>query len=458
MQSQVSRVRAYVSLVSDVATTIVAFYAAIGLRYSLGGWSVDASVYGVLLGLILVLWIFVLRMTGCYERTRSYSFREISLRILSGLLLAHLALSLVLFYAQAVFISRGFTAIFFIVNYVMILLGRLVARRFLRGQIQRRTIVLGTGPQAREFAETLRREEGHEIIGFVRGPSEQAGAESLGGTEDIKRLVTEHSPIDELAVALSVDQWPQIRAAVRECEDRGISVRQVLFGLGSDQKVFHLERVGQFSLLTARPGTATELGLVVKRAMDIGVSLIGLLITATIFPFVALAIKLTSKGPVLFGQDRVGLNGRVFKIYKFRTMAAGAHEMRSELAHLNEATGPHFKIKKDPRVTSVGRWLRRMSMDELPQFWGVFVGHMSVVGPRPFPREEVHDKENSHIRRLSIKPGITGIWQTSGRSEVNDFERIVEMDEFYIRNWSIWLDIKILLKTIPAVLRGSGAV
>jgi exopolysaccharide biosynthesis polyprenyl glycosylphosphotransferase len=195
----------------------------------------------------------------------------------------------------------------------------------------------------------------------------------------------------------------------------------------------------------------------VKRLLDILISGIALLIFLPFFLITAIAIKLTSSGPVFFVQERIGLNKRRFRVYKFRTMVPDAEKKQAELEFLNEVSGPIFKIKKDPRVTSVGRILRKLSIDEVPQLFNVLKGDMSLVGPRPLPIKDYNGfSEDWHRRRFSVRPGITCLWQVNGRSSL-PFERWMEMDMEYIDKWSLWLDLKILAKTFPSVLRGSGA-
>jgi lipopolysaccharide/colanic/teichoic acid biosynthesis glycosyltransferase len=184
-----------------------------------------------------------------------------------------------------------------------------------------------------------------------------------------------------------------------------------------------------------------------------------LLITGPLLMLPAvLLIKLTSKGPIFFRQQRSGLNGAPFTIYKFRTMVTNAEQIQHELAAMNEMTGPVFKVTKDPRVTPVGRWLRKFSVDELPQLFNILRGEMSLVGPRPLPVDEIKRiNDMAHRRRLSVKPGLTCLWQVSGRNEIKEFKDWVRLDLEYIDNWSLWLDLKILLRTIPAVFSGAGA-
>jgi exopolysaccharide biosynthesis polyprenyl glycosylphosphotransferase len=197
--------------------------------------------------------------------------------------------------------------------------------------------------------------------------------------------------------------------------------------------------------------------MMIKRVIDIIGGLVGLLITAVLTPFVAIAIRLDSPGPIFFAQTRIGKNGRRFKIYKFRSMYIDAEERKKELEAQNEMSGLMFKMENDPRITKVGKFLRKTSIDELPQFWNILKGDMSLVGTRP-PTEDEFEQYNSHYRRrISMTPGLTGLWQISGRSDISDFDEVVKLDLEYIDNWSVGLDIKILFKTVGAVLRGRGS-
>ncbi len=214
---------------------------------------------------------------------------------------------------------------------------------------------------------------------------------------------------------------------------------------------------GLSALVVMRPRLALP-QLALKRIFDLIVSLVGLLALAPVFGAIALAVKIDSRGPVFFRQQRVGVGGRLFSIYKFRTMVADAEERKDRFEHLNQyKDGKFFKIKNDPRITRVGHFLRRTSLDELPQLINVARGEMSLVGPRPPVPEEVADYEERHLQRLSVTPGITGLWQINGRSDVLDFEEVVRLDLEYIKTWSLWKDLAILVKTLPAVFQANGA-
>ena len=201
----------------------------------------------------------------------------------------------------------------------------------------------------------------------------------------------------------------------------------------------------------------TRAARVAKRAIDVVGSVVGLVTLAPVFAATALAVRVTSRGPIFFAQDRCGLGGEVFRFYKFRTMVLDAEELKAELEHLNEMQGPVFKIASDPRITRLGAVLRKLSIDELPQLWNVLKGDMSLVGPRPPMPEEVEQYTSHHAQRLGVIPGITGLWQVSGRSEIPEFERWLELDLEYAQTWSLWLDLVILLKTPIVVLTTRGA-
>jgi exopolysaccharide biosynthesis polyprenyl glycosylphosphotransferase len=270
--------------------------------------------------------------------------------------------------------------------------------------------------------------------------------------------VISREPVDEVIVALPISRYgPLVETIVRICEEQGIIVRlsTEMFNLHiAKSRVDEIDGVG---IVTIRSGPQDSWQLGVKRLMDILGSATLLLVLLPLFAVVAFLIRLDSSGPVFFYQERVGLNKRRFQLVKFRSMFDGANHQQHRLENLNEADGPVFKIKKDPRVTRVGRFLRRFSIDELPQLFNVLQSDMSLVGPRPLPVRDVERiEQHGHKRRFSVRPGITCLWQVNGRSNIN-FDHWVRLDLEYIDGWSLGLDMKILLRTIPAVLKGSGA-
>jgi exopolysaccharide biosynthesis polyprenyl glycosylphosphotransferase len=274
---------------------------------------------------------------------------------------------------------------------------------------------------------------------------------------ELQQLI-DHQPVDEVFVALSRAKYNDlIEMIVATCEEQGIIVRVQSATFNLKFARWRSDELDGEPFVTIQSGPSNEWHLVTKRLIDILGSAILLLGLAPIFVIVALLIKLDSPGPVFFTQNRVGLNRRRFRLFKFRTMAESAEQMQHELEHLNEAGGPVFKIRNDPRVTPIGRFLRRFSIDELPQLFNVLKGEMSLVGPRPLPLRDVERINTQwHKRRFSMKPGVTCLWQVNGRSDVS-FEDWVVMDLEYIDKWSLTLDMKILLQTVPTVLKGSGA-
>jgi exopolysaccharide biosynthesis polyprenyl glycosylphosphotransferase len=265
-------------------------------------------------------------------------------------------------------------------------------------------------------------------------------------------------PVDEVLVALPMDKYgPLIEAIVRQCEEQGIIVRVRTEMSGLQIGRSYMDELHGVPVLTVQSGPVDGWQLIMKRIIDILGSAGLLLVLLPLFAIAALLIKFDSRGPILFAQERVGYNKRRFKVLKFRTMSVDAEKQQHIYEHLNEVEGPVFKIKKDPRITRVGAFLRRFSIDELPQLVNVLKGDMSLVGPRPLPVRDVERIDKQwHRRRFSIKPGITCLWQVNGRSNIG-FNDWVRMDLDYIDKWSLGLDLLILMKTIPAVLKGPGA-
>jgi len=267
-----------------------------------------------------------------------------------------------------------------------------------------------------------------------------------------------NEPVDEVLVALPIDKYgPLVETIVRRCEEQGIIVRVRTEMSRLQVARSYVDDLQGVPVMTIQSGPVDSWQLIMKRVIDIAGSATLLLALAPLFAVVAWLIRMDSTGPVFFMQERIGFNKRTFRLIKFRTMVDGADEQQSKLEHLNEVAGPVFKIKSDPRITGLGKFLRRFSIDELPQLVNVLKGDMSLVGPRPLPlRDFDRFDTQSHKRRLSVKPGMTCLWQVNGRTNVN-FDHWVQMDLEYIDNWSLGLDMKILLKTIPAIVKGSGA-
>lgn len=456
--------RAAVAAFLDIIATALAFAGAMLVRRGLGGWSLTTPAeYAVVLGGLLAIQTAMLAAFGCYGKR---SLGGLLLRIGEALVLSHLCLAVITFYAKAHFISRGVVLLLFPLNYFAILVLRVGIVRLIFGNVRPRVLIVGSGESAVSLARTLGPSSGHEIVGFIdaRGSVRQQtgdGADGawgpvLGGPSDVAYILVANAPVDSVAIPADAD-GDVTRLVYAVCRDRGVEVMRMLDPPDGANRTVSVELVGDGHALVERSSRAGAFSLFLKRLMDIIGAVVGLVMIAPFVPLIALLIKGSSKGPVLFRQRRVGLNGRIFDLHKFRTMVDGAEGMRDDLLHMNETNGPHFKIENDPRLTVVGRLLRRTSLDEFPQFWNVLKGDMSLVGPRPLPVKEVKQHDSDHCRRLRMRPGITGMWQTCGRSRIADFTDIVRLDDEYIRNWSIWLDVRLILKTIPAVLSGRGA-
>lgn len=292
----------------------------------------------------------------------------------------------------------------------------------------------------------------------------------VAGGEDFVSWVREHA-IDEAFIYVDHLDDKLVTEAVSELEQMGIPVtmnlpsverlEKRLDSLFDEQYTPKIEKEldynGYVPVLTMGPPVQKMRYMALKRVMDILGGIVGCVFALVFYVFVGLAIKLDSPGPILFAQERIGKNGRKFKIYKFRSMYQDAEERKKALMAQNEMNGLMFKMKDDPRITKVGKFIRKTSIDEFPQFWNVLKGDMSLVGTRPPTVGEFKEYSNYHKRRLSMKPGITGMWQVSGRSDITDFEEVVRLDCSYIDNWSFWLDIKILIKTFAVVLKHEGA-
>jgi exopolysaccharide biosynthesis polyprenyl glycosylphosphotransferase len=293
-------------------------------------------------------------------------------------------------------------------------------------------------------------------------PSVEVVAELSLGEAPLQQLVQmlhEHSANGVIISARHI-YFEQVESAIKTCELEGVEAWLVADFFGTQISCARFDELLGYPLLVFRTTPETSWQGVIKQLMDFfgALVLLVLLLVIPVIPLIALAIKLTSPGPVLFRQKRSGLNGAPFTLYKFRTMVTNAEQFKHELEAMNEMSGPVFKVTNDPRVTPIGKFLRRYSLDELPQLFNVLRTEMSLVGPRPLPVDEVKRFESlAHRRRLSVKPGLTCLWQISGRNQISDFKEWVRLDLEYIDHWSLWLDFKILVRTIPAVFAGTGA-
>jgi exopolysaccharide biosynthesis polyprenyl glycosylphosphotransferase len=333
-----------------------------------------------------------------------------------------------------------------------------------RGRNIRHILIVGTNGRAHGFAEdlALHPEWGYHLQGFIDDQwwfekTSECGV-LLGGFEAMPTLLRV-LPVDEVIVALPLASfYRQVEEIVKTCSRHGITVRSIGKFFDQEETKRAAFARGILGSLTLHDESWDARASMIKRLTDIIVSATLLLIFSPLLLIAAILIKLTSDGPIFFIQTRMGYGKRPFRILKFRTMVQNAEKLMTQIEHLNETQGPAFKLKNDPRITALGRFLRKTSIDELPQLINVLVGDMSLVGPRPLPLRDYQGfSEDWHRRRFSVKPGITCLWQVMGRSSIG-FDEWMALDMRYIDQWSVWLDIKILFQTIPAVFRGSGAV
>ena len=337
-----------------------------------------------------------------------------------------------------------------------------------RGHLRRYSVgveqmlLVGAGDVGRMVMRTVaaRPDFGYQMIGFLddnpaKGTTDIGPFRALGAVDNLSQIL-ETNKVDTVIICLPWQSHRMIQRLLRTCESCHIRAQVVpdLFQLTKNQ--VHVEELNGIPLISTRDISIRGWNLLVKRAFDL---VLGTAFSIVALPFIlliALAIKLDSRGPVFYMQTRIGKNGEPFRCYKFRSMVEGADDLRQEISDLNEASGPWFKVRNDPRRTRVGRMIRRYSLDELPQLINVLRGEMSLVGPRPNLPEEVDQYQEWHKRRLTVSPGITGLWQVSGRSDLT-FDEMVLLDIYYVENWNIILDLSILLRSLPAILRGRGA-
>jgi exopolysaccharide biosynthesis polyprenyl glycosylphosphotransferase len=359
-------------------------------------------------------------------------------------------------------VTVALLGVFWLLASVWLFAWRVVKRVALRrvrlsGRNIHHVIIIGAGPRGQHLADILHNhpELGFNLLGFV----DDVKAPGVIGPFDNVAQILHDNVVNEIMIALPIkSHYEEVSEIIRIAEDQGIVVRL-------DSELFDLrlararaEQLDGAPVLTLYTGPPRNWRSDCKRLMDVIGATAMLVLLSPLMLLIALLIKLTSPGPVFFVQERLGLSKRRFPMFKFRTMVVNAEERQKELEAMNEASGPVFKMRSDPRVTGLGRWLRKTSLDELPQFFNVLRGELSLVGPRPLPvRDFERFDEYWFNRRFSVKPGITCIWQVSGRSETS-FDGWIKQDLEYIDNWSLALDLKLLLKTIPAVLRGTGAM
>ncbi|HXI14182.1 MAG TPA: sugar transferase [Thermoanaerobaculia bacterium] len=481
MLKQQARLIARVVYLADLSLTSIAFFAAFFIRdfilpitspstFPTGLYPL--SDYLRIYPLVLIVWSILFFSHNSYHSHRTVSVRREAQSTLHIVGLGTAILATTAYLVPIRELSRSWFVLFALLAATLLLLEKIVLRllaRYVRarGLNYRTVLIVGTGKRATEIAHLITQHKywGYKILGFVSDGHHLSNGwaryRTFGSIGELRGLLDrgvelDGEAIDEIVFAVTRRKLDQLTSVFKYCEELGIRARVAMNFFQNRVARVELEELEGVPFLTFTTTPSNEAQLAFKRIFDVAISLMLLVLSAPVLLFAALAIKLTSPGSVVFKQDRLGLNGRLFTLYKFRTMIEDAQARFAEVSHLNEMDGPVFKSRMDPRVTGVGRLLRKFSFDEIPQLWNVLKGDMSLVGPRPPIPEEVGSYQRWHRRRLSMKPGLTCLWQISGRNDI-DFDRWMKLDLQYIDNWSPGLDMKILLRTIPAVLLGRGA-
>jgi exopolysaccharide biosynthesis polyprenyl glycosylphosphotransferase len=411
--------------------------------------------YAVLYLILIPAGPLILEEQGFYARPLLCSRRATAWLLFKSCVWMCLGLILALFFLQML-IARWVVIWFGFISFGLVLAKEEVLQwarrsRVGREQARRRFILVGSGEETGRMGAELRAKLGEEVEILATLDLRQASVERL------VELLHEQA-VNGVILSARHAYFEQVEAAIRACELEGVEAWLVADFFRTQISRTSFDDLYGWPVLVFRSTPEASWQGMVKQLLDFFGALGLLVLLALPLGVVAVVIKLTSPGPVLFRQQRAGLNGRPFTIYKFRTMVSNAEQLKHELAAMNEMSGPVFKVSADPRVTGVGRVLRKYSVDELPQLWNVLRGEMSLVGPRPLPVDEVKQfSDLAHRRRLSVKPGLTCLWQISGRNDVSDFRDWVRLDLEYIDHWSLWLDLKILCRTVPIVLTGAGA-
>ena len=458
-----------VMIFSDLCIVLATFFLGILLRNNLTHFYDEIGIYFVLLPTLLITWGVLLYYFGMYYSFRTKQISDVLFIIIETTFVGIGFFGSFLFITKILSISRlqigySFLLAAFFISIEKIFLIKYFRYQRKKGINTRNFLIVGTGKRAQHFINMINNhaEWGIKAIGLVDDDTSRVsgtmyGHKVLGTIDDIPNIIHNHV-VDEVLFVVPRSWLNKIEKVISYvCEVEGIKVNIALDLFEHRLSKAKYSYLDTLPLLTFDRAPDELIQLLIKRLFDLFSSIIAIILLSPVFLITAIIVKVSSKGPIFFRQQRCSLNGRRFTLYKFRTMVVGAEAKLKELLAYNEMQGPVFKMENDPRLTKVGKFLRKFSIDELPQFWNVFRGDMSLVGPRPPLPAEVDKYEPWQRRRLSMRPGITCLWQACGRNKINDFDEWMELDLEYIDNWSLWFDFKILLKTVPVVLFGIGA-
>jgi exopolysaccharide biosynthesis polyprenyl glycosylphosphotransferase len=472
-----SKLLSTVTLLQDLLVLCVAFGAAYLLRSLLVRFEFfnsrlpgiyPFSHYVPLLVGLLALWAITGYFGSFYRDLELSNPVRVGAKLLYQLLVVLMLAYAGLYLFRRGDISRTFVMVVGAVSFALLLGGRAISHSgvyWMRERLNRYHyyLIVGCGSRAREVAGLIEesRSAGLRLIGFIDpefgdgSRPERIGQYAVYALGALESVLQKHV-VDEVVFAVTMQELARLEPVLLHCANLGIKVRVQLEFLPAAYSRVYLEKFRDVELLSLSSAPESDLLLFFKRVFDVVFAAASLVLLSPLMLTIAAAIRITSPGPVLFRQTRCGLGGRRFTLHKFRSMINNAEQLKAELHQLNELDGPVFKISQDPRITPVGRWLRRFSIDELPQLWNVLRGDMSFVGPRPAIPEEVEQYEPWQRRRLRMRPGLTCIWVLEGRNQL-DFNSWIQLDLAYIDTWSLWLDAKIVFRTIPIVISGRGA-
>ncbi len=473
MLRQHPKILSFTAQLLDIFTNTIAFFISFLVRHLFIKWvqygeRISIQPFWSLLFLFLFVWYILLYWQKVYGPQRLISFKSLFFKIFNTTVLATLISIVIIYLFKRTELPRTLVLTFSVVSFTFLIIEKFLWFKLLeylrsKGKGYSNVIIVGATEIAKQFVDSVNHfsDWGVTIVGFLvretnRNIFSYCNAPILGNCQSLSTVLHQH-PVDEVIFALPINEFENMREMMEICELEGVKTRilsNLFSGLVSKAEA---DIIHGIPIITYSPAPRSAVQILLKRTIDICLSSITLIILAPLFVIIALAIKLTSSGPVFYPWKVMGLNKKPFTGYKFRTMVENADEMKEKLVDKNEMNGPVFKMQDDPRVTKLGKFLRKYSLDELPQFWSVLRGNMSLVGPHPPLQTELRRFDGWHRRKLSVKPGITCLWQINGRANISDFDEWVKMDLEYIDNWSLWLDFKILLKTVPAVLSRRGA-
>lgn len=481
--NRLRRLRRFGRVLLDFALANAAFFLACYMRYKLNWGSdeqaiADYSDYmpaqlAFAFGLVLIL-----QTRGYYSSRRITGLVDEFTAIFKAVLLMVAALVVLLFLSRQLFFSR--IVFIYLIPVTLLLMGleRYIIRRVYRqlwerGIGTRKLLVIGATDAARRVMDSIvdRPNLGYHLVGYIdnmlrfsrwimpvkyrHGSMTGREVPHLGTIEQIETILDTYD-VEEVIIALPATEHQTVNRVIERCRERKLAYTLVPDVFELPIGTLDVQQLNGVPLISLNENKLTGWNYLLKRSIDIAGALTGLLLVSPVMLITALAIKRDSPGPVFFKQARVGKNGKLFECYKFRSMYVDAEKQLEKLQHLNETGGITFKMKDDPRRTRVGKFIRKTSIDELPQLFNILLGHMSFIGPRPATEKEVGRYDSWHRRRLEVTPGLSGLWQVSGRSRLS-FEDMVKLDIYYAEHWTIWLDFKIMLRTPMVVLKGDGA-